>query len=84
MEPMPELDRDGLWREIDLRTKELGYFLCVRPLRAGDAQKYLMVSTEGAKSSVSQRQLPIPFVDRLDRELSRVEQQIADGGDLSG
>jgi hypothetical protein len=62
--------------EMDLRTEELGYFLCFRPLGASDAYKYLMVSTEDVKSAVSRQQLPTSLVDQLDAELPKLKQQM--------
>ena len=59
--------------EMDLRTEELGYFLCFRPMGASDAYKYLMVSTEHVRAAVSQRQLPTSLVDQLDAELSELK-----------
>ena len=61
--------------EMDLRTEELGYFLCFRPLGASDAYKYLMVSTEDVKAAVSRRQLPTSLVDQLDAELPKLKEQ---------
>lgn len=62
--------------EMDLRTEELGYFLCFRTLGASDAYKYLMVSTEDVKAAVSRRQLPTSLVDRMDAELPKLKQQM--------
>jgi len=56
--------------EMDLRTEELGYFLCFRPLGEGDAYKYLMVSTEDVKSG----QLSTSLVGQLDAELPKLKQ----------
>ena len=65
-----------LLAEMDLRTEELGYFLCFRPLDASDAYKYLMVSTEDVKAAVNRRQLPTSLVDQLDAELPKLKQQM--------
>ncbi len=62
--------------EMDLRTEELGYFLCFHPLGASDAYKYLMVSTEDVKSAVSRGQLPTSLVDQLDVELPKLKEQM--------
>ena len=62
--------------EMDLRTEELGYFLCFLPLGARDAYKYLMVSTEHVKSAVSRGQLPTSLVDQLDAELPKLKEQM--------
>jgi hypothetical protein len=69
--------------EMDLRTEELGYFLCFRPLGGSDAYKYLMVAREDVKAAVSRRQLPTSLVDQLDAELSKLKQQVTDTEDLS-
>ncbi|MGC2530516.1 MAG: hypothetical protein WA639_22425 [Candidatus Acidiferrum sp.] len=61
---------------MDLRTEELGYFLCLRPLGGSDAYKYLMVSTEDVKSAVSRLQLPTSLVDQMDAELPKLKQQM--------
>jgi hypothetical protein len=58
--------------EMDLRTEELGYALCFRPLCASDAYKYLMVSTEHVKAAVIRGQLPTSLVDQLDAELPKL------------
>jgi hypothetical protein len=64
--------------EMDLRTEELGYFLCFRPLGTSDdlssryACKYLMVSTEHVKAAVSWGQLPTSLVDQMDAELPKL------------
>ena len=62
--------------EIDLRTEELGYFLCFRPLGASDDYKYLMVSTEHVRAAGNRQQLPTSLVDQLDAELAAWKRQI--------
>lgn len=75
--------------EMDLRTEELGYTLCFRPLGmrltspTRYACKYLLVPTEHVRAVNSRQQLPSSLVDQLDAELSQLKQQIADAGDLS-
>jgi len=68
--------------EMDLRTEELGYSVCFRPLDVTEnsssryACKYLRVSTEHVKAASSRQQLPSSFVDQLDAEFSKLKQLI--------
>lgn len=64
--------------EMDLRTNELGYSVCFRPLGTSPnpsgryACKYLVVPTGQVESTGHVDQLPPSLVDRLDAELSEL------------
>jgi hypothetical protein len=68
--------------EMTLRTKELGYWMCFRPIGGSEdsssryACKYLMVPTEHIKAAGSRQQLPTSLVDQLDAELSELKKVI--------
>lgn len=60
--------------EMNLRTKELGYYLCFRPVESPNpsgqyACKYLMVPTEHVESAGHEEQLPPSLANQLDAEL---------------
>lgn len=72
--------------EMDLRSEELGYTLCFRPLggspdedsAARYACRYLLVRTEYVRAVSIQQQLPASLVEQLNAELSMLRQRIAD------
>lgn len=66
--------------EMNPRTKELGYSVCLRPLDLSEnsdpfACKYLTVPAEQVEFAGRREHLPAALVDRLDAELSKLKQQ---------
>jgi hypothetical protein len=63
--------------EMTLRTEELGYWVCFRPLDISEnsdpyACKYLMVPTEHVRPA-GRKELPPSLVGQLDAELSELK-----------
>ena len=63
--------------ELNFRTEELGYSICLRPLNVSEdsdpyACKYLMVSTEQVRAP-GRKELPPSLVGQLDAELSKLK-----------
>lgn len=63
--------------EMNLRTKEFGYYLCFRGLDVSEnsdpfACKYLVIPTEQVEFAGRREHLPAALVDRLDDELSKL------------
>jgi hypothetical protein len=66
--------------EMDLRTIEIGYNVCFRPLEVTEnsdpyACKYLTVPTEQVEFTGRRGHLPGALVDRLDAALSELKRQ---------
>jgi len=65
---------------MDLRTLDIGYNVCFRPLDVSESSdpyacKYLTIPTEQVEFTGRREHLPAALVDRLDTELSKLKLQ---------